>query len=552
MAVRWNPYTNEFEDDEGENLLLPSTGAGNLGQDFVVAQTPGSPTIMDTAGNTGSFVNGTWTPTPDTTNVSWLSSLPKGLQDAFKAFTSPQGIAGLGGAALGFLNRPEPSGGGTTMAYPGAAQLQRKMVQGPYGPLAEYTGPGGGAPDYTPFRAPTIAPPPPAAAPAPGAPGTGMSVQAKVDLYKQLAGYGLGPDRIRRIAETMYGAIPDTDWNELTRLAGVGTGIAAPAAPPPVGGITTPPPVGTPAPSGPPPGALTGPPKTLVTDPAQMLNEYSKLRGFSATVGADTSLSADSAYRQLEAKYGPLSATQKQSLESAYQRNLAKPTGIGQQVKDYSPEAKAATYENYLARGLTDAEVRAMAEKQFGPQKESDWAYLKTLAAQLPDDLLPATGASPNSVQTEAAVLKARLPDNWDNYSPKQKSDWFNANNATPAMLKSQGVTDAQLQALRENGYKFAQGGPVQMEDGGFVLTKRAVDGAGGPRGIQQLVPGARMVRGPGTGTSDDIPAVINGRNGQTPARLSNGEAYVPKRFVQDQGGPQRMYALMNNLQRKA
>lgn len=64
---------------------------------------------------------------------------------------------------------------------------------------------------------------------------------------------------------------------------------------------------------------------------------------------------------------------------------------------------------------------------------------------------------------------------------------------------------------------KFAHGGHVQMEDGGFVLTKRAVDGAGGPRGIQQLVPGARMIRGPGHGTSDSIPAVINGRNGQTP-----------------------------------
>jgi len=383
-----------------------------------------------------------------------------------------------------------------------------------------------------------------------------MSVQAKVDLYKQLAGYGLGPDRIRRIAETMYGAIPDTDWNELTRLAGVGTGIAAPAAPPPVGGITTPPPVGTPAPSGPPPGALTGPPKTLVTDPAQMLNEYSTLRGFSATVGEGTSLSADSAYRQLEAKYGPLSATQKQSLESAYQRNLAKPTGIGQhgqQVKDYSPEAKAATYENYLARGLTDAEVRAMAEKQFGPQKESDWAYLKTLAAQLPDDLLPATGASPNSVQTEAAVLKARLPDNWDNYSPKQKSDWFNANNATPAMLKSQGVTDAQLQALRENGYKFAQGGearayaggrPLTMEDGGFVFTKKATDQLG-HQGIASL--GGKMISAPGNGTDDRGITGIIGKNGVTPARVSNGEAYIPPGH-----DTKKLYALMNSLERKA
>ena len=98
----------------------------------------------------------------------------------------------------------------------------------------------------------------------------------------------------------------------------------------------------------------------------------------------------------------------------------------------------------------------------------------------------------------------------------------------------------------------YAQGGQVQMEDGGFVMTKRAVDGAGGPRGIQQLVPGARMIQGPGTGTSDDIPAVINGRNGQTPARLSNGEAYVPKPFVDRIGGARQMYALMNKLQRRA
>jgi len=304
-----------------------------------------------------------------------------------------------------------------------------------------------------------------------------MSVQAKVDLYKQLAGYGLGPDRIRRIAETMYGAIPDTDWNELTRLAGVGTGgIAAPVAAPPPGG------------------------------------------GRSANLPAPAPIAAPA----------PASTTRKYAgMADWLQTNL-------------NPLERAATYNAYVGSGLTDREVRLMAEKNFGKQTDADWEELKRLAETLPKNLLPTDANKPfYEHDVKAAVLKTT-------------SDWFNANNATPAMLKSQGVTDAQLQALRENGYKFAQGGPVQMEDGGFVLTKRAVDGAGGPRGIQQLVPGARMVRGPGTGTSDDIPAVINGRNGQTPARLSNGEAYVPKRFVQDQGGPQRMYALMNNLQRKA
>lgn len=93
----------------------------------------------------------------------------------------------------------------------------------------------------------------------------------------------------------------------------------------------------------------------------------------------------------------------------------------------------------------------------------------------------------------------------------------------------------------------YANGGTVQMEDGGFVMTKKAVDGAGGPGGIQQLVPGARMIRGPGTGTSDEIPAVINGQNGQTPARLSNGEAYVPPGR-----NTKGLYALMHQLERKA
>lgn len=94
---------------------------------------------------------------------------------------------------------------------------------------------------------------------------------------------------------------------------------------------------------------------------------------------------------------------------------------------------------------------------------------------------------------------------------------------------------------------KLAQGGPVRMEDGAFVMTKRAVDGAGGPRGIQQLVPGARMIKGPGHGTSDSIPAYIQGRNGRTPARLSNGEAYVPPGRDTD-----KLYALMKSLERNA
>lgn len=96
----------------------------------------------------------------------------------------------------------------------------------------------------------------------------------------------------------------------------------------------------------------------------------------------------------------------------------------------------------------------------------------------------------------------------------------------------------------------YAQGGAVEpfpMQDGGFVMTKRAVDGAGGPAGMQQRVPEAQPIVGPGHGTSDSIPAYIQGKHGRTPAAVSNGEMYVPP--GRDTKG---LYALMKSLERKA
>lgn len=105
------------------------------------------------------------------------------------------------------------------------------------------------------------------------------------------------------------------------------------------------------------------------------------------------------------------------------------------------------------------------------------------------------------------------------------------------------------MQAYASGGVTGTHQSPLHMEDGGFVMTKKAVDGAGGPRGISQLLPGARPIFGPGTGTSDDIPATIAGT---TPARVSNGEAYVPKAVVDQAGGASALYALMDRLQRRA
>lgn len=98
--------------------------------------------------------------------------------------------------------------------------------------------------------------------------------------------------------------------------------------------------------------------------------------------------------------------------------------------------------------------------------------------------------------------------------------------------------------------HAYAQGGavrPFPMQDGGFVLTADAVKGAGGFDGMRQRVPEAKPIVGPGHGTSDSIPAYIQGPNGTTPAKVSNGEMYVPP--GRDTRG---LYALMRAMERKA
>jgi len=65
---------------------------------------------------------------------------------------------------------------------------------------------------------------------------------------------------------------------------------------------------------------------------------------------------------------------------------------------------------------------------------------------------------------------------------------------------------------------------------------------------------GGRLLRGPGDGVSDSIPATI-GRK-QQPARLADGEFVVPARIVSELGngstdaGAKKLYAMMDRVQR--
>jgi hypothetical protein len=63
---------------------------------------------------------------------------------------------------------------------------------------------------------------------------------------------------------------------------------------------------------------------------------------------------------------------------------------------------------------------------------------------------------------------------------------------------------------------------------------------------------GGRLLKGPGDGVSDDIPAMIGNKQ---PARLADGEFVIPARIVSEIGngstdaGAKRLYAMMDKIQ---
>jgi len=90
---------------------------------------------------------------------------------------------------------------------------------------------------------------------------------------------------------------------------------------------------------------------------------------------------------------------------------------------------------------------------------------------------------------------------------------------------------------------KSQQAAPVGMADGGM---------ADGGYNLGGYSDGGRLLKGPGDGVSDSIPASIGNRQ---PARLADGEFVVPARIVSELGngstdaGARKLYAMMNRIQ---
>jgi hypothetical protein len=163
---------------------------------------------------------------------------------------------------------------------------------------------------------------------------------------------------------------------------------------------------------------------------------------------------------------------------------------------------------------------------------------------QLPADLVASLtpqyqAANPNFYSYDAKNQRygAGMPSMSQLNAFKTMQDQKAAEEAAAAQAASFQSYDAGGGAnggLMPQGLRYAMGGNVQ----GYNL--------GG------YSDGGRLLKGPGDGVSDDIPAVIGNRQ---PARLADGEFVIPARIVSEIGngstdaGAKRLYAMMDRIQ---
>jgi hypothetical protein len=123
----------------------------------------------------------------------------------------------------------------------------------------------------------------------------------------------------------------------------------------------------------------------------------------------------------------------------------------------------------------------------------------------------------------------------------------------------TQGSFPGQQQALQQQmrSGDFSRYGQAMSlpgrPGGGFAEGGMASMARGGPSHLGDYSDGGRLLKGPGDGVSDSIPATIADKR---PARLADGEFVVPARIVSELGngsteaGARKLYAMMDRVQK--
>jgi hypothetical protein len=200
-------------------------------------------------------------------------------------------------------------------------------------------------------------------------------------------------------------------------------------------------------------------------------------------------------------------------------------------------------------------------------------------------DYLMGKGGGKYPVQSKAAsTAEGIMRPYWSagmKYKPRfltaGKDGTVTESSTNPNAPKAGGAKAAELtkaktiEVVDSSGYNTETYTAVLQEDGTYLagngkrydVTGKQIAAGGGMMGyamggglgsLGSYSDGGRLLKGPGDGVSDSIPATIGQK--QQPARLADGEFVVPARIVSELGngstdaGAKKLYAMMDRVQR--
>ena len=176
-----------------------------------------------------------------------------------------------------------------------------------------------------------------------------------------------------------------------------------------------------------------------------------------------------------------------------------------------------------------------------------------------PSAAVSAMGGGAQAAKYGLAALSPTLqPDEakpYDGGGPNPYEYSYDPNNQTYTRVP---VGTRQRDILKPTTSMMAAGGPIEaLSDRNQVETMMANGGQmfarGGVSHLGDYSDGGRLLKGPGDGVSDSIPATIANKR---PARLADGEFVVPARIVSELGngsteaGARKLYAMMDRVQK--
>jgi hypothetical protein len=226
-------------------------------------------------------------------------------------------------------------------------------------------------------------------------------------------------------------------------------------------------------------------------------------------------------------------------------------TGSGDPSKnpgwdDLTPTEKAEFYQdpaNSLLANLTQLGQKGFAHTSLGMALNALNPGLQNMHSQIALGITPQQTFRGSEYAAQDAVNNA--------VAMQSMQDAYNADMSA---AQAQSISDQSSAGASDAGTGYGTGdtsggfGEGQYAQGGLAALAR-----GGISHLGDYSDGGRLLRGPGDGISDSIPAMIGKKQ---PARLADGEFVVPARIVSELGngsteaGARKLYAMMDRVQK--